>query len=327
LLTPLYVTGGTQRPVGLTAPEEWTLFERAIILRVDPQGGLVDRSLEYVSPPDVCAEDSSITFEGGALTGDTLYTCTRTEALVYRLPQFSLLAHVSLPCFNDIHHVRPTQDGNLLVTSTGLDMVVEVTLDGKTLQEWGVLGESPWIRFSREVDYRKVPSTKPHGAHPNFTFFLNGELWVTRCIKKDAVCLTRPDGRIAVDIALCHDGEVYGGKVYFTTVDGHVVIVDAETLVTETVVDLNKIDNPGNATLGWCRGLGLLDERHVWVGFTRLRETRFKENVRWVKRFIKGEEKPTHIALYDLVGRKRLLEVDLEPYGMHGIFGIFPTAV
>lgn len=327
LLAPLYITGGKQKPVGLIAPEESSLFEKGVILRVDPERGWVDRSVEYVSPPDVCAEDSSITFEGGALAGDTLYTCTRTEALVYRLPEFSLLAQVSLPCFNDVHHVRPSQDGNLIVTSTGLDMVVEVTLDGKVRREWGVLGESPWIRFSRDVDYRKIASTKPHPAHPNFTFYLDGELWVTRCMQFDAVCLTKPNLRIGVDVGYCHDGEICGGKIYFTTVDGHVVIVDAKTLATETVVDLNKIDNHRNATLGWCRGLGVLDERHAWVGFTRLRETRFKENVRWVKRLVKGEEKSTHIALYDLINRKLLLEIDLEPYEMHVIFGVFPTGL
>lgn len=327
LTTGLYITGGAQRPVGLAPPEEWMLFEKAIILRVDPQRSSVERVVEYVSPVDFCAEGSSITFEGGALESDRLYTCTRTEALVYRVPQFTPLAHVSLPCFNDVHHVRPTKDGNLIVTSTGLDMVVEVTLDGEILREWGVLGESPWTRFSRDVDYRKVPSTKPHAAHPNFTFFLDGELWVTRCMQYDAVCLTRPGGRVGVDINFCHDGEVYGGKIYFTSVDGRIIIVDAQSLTTETVIDLTQIDNPGNATLGWCRGLGMLDERHVWVGFTRLRETRFKENVRWVKRFIKGEEKPTHIALYDLVLGKRLLEIDLEPYGMHVIFGVFPTSL
>ncbi len=324
-MAPLYVTGGKQRPVGITAPEEWTLFERGVILRVDPERGSIDRSVDYVSPTDVRAEDSSITFEGGALVGDKLYTCTRTEALVYRLPEFDLLARVSLPCFNDVHHVRPSQDGNLIVTSTGLDMVVEVTLDGTIVREWGVLDQSPWIRFSRDVDYRKVATTKPHGAHPNFTFYLEGELWVTRCMQFDAVCLTKPNLRIGVDVNYCHDGEIYGGKIYFTTVDGQIVIVDARTLATEKVVDLNKIDNPGNAALGWCRGLAVLDERHVWVGFTRLRETRFKENVRWAKRLIKAEQKSTHIALYDLLEQKVLFEYDLEPYQMHVIFGIFQT--
>ncbi len=297
-----------------------------MILRVDPERGSAERCLDYVSPPDACAQDSSITFEGGVLEGDRLYTCTRTEALVYSVPDFTLQSRVSLPSFNDVHHVRPTKEGNLIVTNTGLDMVLETTLDGDVVREWGVLGESPWARFSRDVDYRKVLTTKPHASHPNFTFYIDDELWATRCMQQDAVCLTKPGPRIDV-AGYCHDGEVCEGKVYFTTVNGTVVIANAATFQTEEVIDLNAIDNPGKANLGWCRGLARLDDRHLWVGFTRIRETRLKENVRWVKRLIKGEEKPTHIALYDIAARKLLMEIDLEPYDMHVIFGILPIAI
>jgi hypothetical protein len=326
-VTALYVTGGTQRPVGLKAREEWGLYEKALILRVDPVRGSVERCVEYTTPAAFCSEgEPSITFESGVLEGDRLYTCTPTEALVYRLPQFDCLSHVSLPCFNDVHHVRPTSQGTLLVTNTGLDMVLETDLQGNVLREWGVLGESPWVRFSRDVDYRKVPSTKPHASHPNFTFFLDDGVWVTRCHQKDAVCLTEPGRRINVGVSpLCHDGEVYGDKVYFTAVNGNVIVVDAQTLRTERIVDLNRIDNPGGAILGWCRGLGIVNKSQMWVGFTRLRETRFKENIRWVKSLVKGAEKSTHVALYDISTEKQLAEINLEPYGMHVIFGVFPA--
>lgn len=320
----LYITGGKQKPLGLKAREEWVVFERGLILRVDPERGSVERCMDYTTPPEACAQDSSITFEGGALQGDLLYTCTRTEAFVLRVPGFAPVARVSLPQFNDVHHVRPTKEGNLIVTNTGLDMVVETTLEGDVVREWAVSGESPWTRFSRDIDYRKVMTTKPHASHPNFTFFIGDELWVTRCMQQDAVSLTRPGRRIDATF-YCHDGEVYDGKVYFTTVTGTIVVVDAETLETERVIDLNEIDNAGKANLGWCRGLARVDERHLWVGFTRLRETRLKENVRWVKRFIKGEEKPTRVALYDIVARKLLVEIDLEPFDMHVIFGVFPV--
>ncbi len=190
-LTSLYITGGQHRPMGLKAREEWATFQKGVILRVNLERGSVERCVEYITPPDACLEDSSITFEGGVVQGDRLYTCTRTEALVYQIPQLALLEHVSLPCFNDVHHVRPSKDGNLIVTSTGLDMVVETTFDGKILHEWGVLGESPWARFSRDVDYRLVATTKPHRSHPNYTFYLDDALWVTRCNQKDAVSSER----------------------------------------------------------------------------------------------------------------------------------------
>jgi hypothetical protein len=323
----LYVTGGRHKPVGLRAREEWATFEKGVILRLDPARGSVDRIVQYTTPEGACPKDGSISFEGGVLQGDLLYVSTRTEALVYQIPKFKLLKYVSLPCFNDVHHVRPTEAGNLIVTSTGLDMVVEVALDGTILNEWDVLGEPVWTRFSRDVDYRQVLSTKPHHSHPNYTFFLNGELWVTRGIQKDAACLTTPGPQISVGAEFCHDGEVRNGSIYFTTVNGTIVIVNANTLEYERTVDLNKVDNPGNSNLGWCRGLGIVDESRLWVGFSRFRQTKFKENVRWVKRFIKGEEKPTHIALYDISAKKRLAEIDLEPYGMHAIFGIFSTDI
>jgi hypothetical protein len=325
-LTRLYVTGGRQRRVGFKAQEEWVLFEKGLIVHIDTDRRAVERCVEYETPPELCPQQPSFTFEGGVLEGNRLYTCTKTEALVYELPQFAKVGYVSLPCFNDVHHVRPGKNGTFVVSNTGLDMVLEVTPSGEILREWGVLGESPWVRFSRDVDYRKVPTTKPHAAHPNFTFYLNEELWVTRYGLRDAVCLTDPRFRIYIGAkAPCHDGEIFGGKIYFTTVDGTIVIANAETLEVERVVDLNKIDNAPNTILGWCRGLGIVDEAHMWVGFTRMRETRFKENVRWVKRFIKGDEKPTHVALYDIANSRRLAYIDLEPHGMHAVFGVFPT--
>jgi hypothetical protein len=35
--------------------------------------------------------------------------------------------------------------------------------------------------------------------------------------------------------------------------------------------------------------------------------------------------KPTHIALFDIVDKECIKEIDLEPYGMHTVFGIFPA--
>lgn len=327
-MRPFYVTGGKQKPVGPKPREEWDLYEKGIILRVDPKLGAVERCVEYTTPEAYRPESESISFENGELRGDRLYVCTRTEALVYQLPEFSVLGHVSLPSFNDVHHVRPTPEGNLLVTSTGLDMVIETTLDGKVLREWDVLHETPWTRFSRDVDYRKVATTKPHRSHPNYSFFLDGEPWVTRSQQADAVCLTERNRRITVAANPgCHDGEVYRDKVYFTTVNGTVVIANARTLKTETVVDLNTIDNPQGSLLGWCSGLWIVDESHVWVGFTRLRSTPFIENVRWVRRLIGQGEKPSHVALYDISAGRCLADINLEPHGINMVCGIFPANV
>ena len=89
-----------------------------------------------------------------------------------------------------------------------------------------VLGGSPWDRFSPDVDYRKVPTTKPHRAHPNFIFFLDGKPWVTRFNQRDAVPVDGVNGRPPFDIGReegVHDGHIVGGGLFFTTVGGCVV--------------------------------------------------------------------------------------------------------
>ncbi len=321
----VYVTGGRQRKRLFTTEEEWNLYERALVLRVDTQTHTSEVCVDYQSPPEVCAADStpSILFKAGTLKGDKLYLCTSTEVLIYQVPEFRQIGYVSLPCFNDLHHVAPTPEGNLLVANTGLDMVVEFTPEGKVLREWGVLGEDPWQRFFRSVDYRRVATTKPHRSHPNFVFQLGGDLWVTRCDQKDAVCLTRPDERIPIGSVSVHDGHLCGGMIYFTTVDGTVVIVDQETLQVADVIDLKRIDKESQTLLGWCRGLLVLDERRVWVGFTRVRKTVFHEKVNWVKHAFRDKQKPARIALYDIATMKLLQEVDVEQWGMNVVFGLF----
>jgi hypothetical protein len=246
--------------------------------------------------------------------------------LVFKLPEFQIRNYISLPCFNDLHHVAPASNGDLLVAITGLDMVAAINQEGKLRSEWTVLPEAPWSRFSRTVDYRKIATTKPHQSHPNFVFELDDKVWVTRFRQRDAVCLN--DGGKKIDIAVQspHDGVLFREKIYFTAVDGRIVVVDRRTLQVERIIDLKQINGQG-ALLGWCRGLLPIDERRMWVGFTRIRKTRFRENVLWVKSVLRDgmSEKPTHIALYDFVSMQCIREVDLEPHGMNLVFSILPA--
>jgi hypothetical protein len=230
-----------------------------------------------------------------------------------------------LPCFNDLHHVRPTPDGNILVANTGLDMVVEFTPEGEVLREWNALGEDPWERFSRSVDYRRVGTTKPHRSHPNHVFFLDGQIWVTRAEQKDAVCLTDGNLRIPLGGEYVHDGYIFEGIIYFTGVDGRLILVDRKSLKIVEVFDLNTIDGVNGEPLGWCRGLWVVDEGYVWVGFTRVRKTKFMENVNWVKHGGKERRKPARVALYDVAARKCVAEIDVEKYGLNVVFNMLPV--
>jgi len=306
--------------------EEWHQLGLAYVVAVNPEDGTVESALEYVSPPEVCAagDDPSIVFKTGTLVGHRLYVPTQTEVLIYEVPSFTQCGYVSLPCFNDVHHVRPSTRGTLLVANTGLDMVVEVGEDGTVHREWPVIDEPLWSRFSRDVDYRKVVTTKPHKAHPNHVFELDGEIWVTRCDQRDVRCLTREEPPIPIGDHWIHDGVVSGDRVYFTVVSGDVVVVDAATRQVRDRHDLNRIAG-GRTPLGWCRGLELLDADHIVVAFSRLRPTRWKEGVQWVKHQLGGDGlglKATRLVMFDLARGRMCWEVDLEVAGMNVVFSV-----
>ncbi len=318
----LYITGGQQRNFTLT--EEWRQYGKGVIVSVDTETGQGRVCAEYVSPAEVCPDgESSITFKSGTIEGNRLYVCTSTEVLSYSLPDFTRVGYVTHPCFNDLHHVRPTGSGTLLIANTGLDMVVELTPDGEIVREWHVLGGDPWARFSRHQDYRKVLTTKPHQAHPNHVFEIDGQAWVTRFNQCDAVALGSED-RIAIDVQRPHDGTPHRGHVYFTTVDGHVVVASASSRRTEAIIDLNGNGSSGGP-LGWCRGLSLEGDNLAWIGFSRFRPTKFVENVSWIKSGFKRRRKQTHIALYDLSRGVRLREIELESLGLHTVFSVMPA--
>ncbi len=331
-MAKLYVLGGRQRKVGIKAPtyqDEWYLYEAAVILEVDTETGAVRTCVEYETPREARAgKQQAGNFHSGALVGDKLYTCTMTEVLIYRVPEFKQIGYISLPCFNDLHHVTPAADGNLLVVSTGLDMVFEISPQGDPVNEWCVVDESPWSRFSRDVDYRRVVTTRPHLSHPNFVFELDDRPWVTRFEQGDAMCLNQPEKKIKLDVWRPHDGVVSGEHILFTGVEGKLVFVNRRTLTVDQSVDLRQIQDRGQEILpAWCRGVMPVDERTMWVGFTRIRQTLLRENVRWVKTVL-GEgtiAKPTHIALFDIAKKQCLQEINLEQHGMHTVFGIFPA--
>lgn len=320
----LYVAGGRQRGLRpLTASLDWYEYEAAVIVEVDTQSGHGQKVVEHVSAPDVVPDEgATILFKSGTLDGDVLYVTTQTEVLVYRLPGFELLHHLSIPPFNDLHHVVPTEDGTLLVAASGLDMVFEIDLDAEIRNAWDVTGKGLWHRFSPDVDYRKVATTKPHAAHPNYVFRLDGEIWATRFEQRDAISLSRPGRRIEIGLQRVHDGVVHDGRVHFTTVDGHLVVVDGASLETIRVLDLTK-SHPPETALGWTRGLHVNDGQ-AWVGFSRIRPTKFRENVGWVARGFRRDF-GTHVGLYDLESGDCLQQIPLESFGLSAVFGIYPA--
>jgi hypothetical protein len=322
----IWIVGGKQRGVPHFA-REWKLYQKALILKA--QAGQVEPVLEYESPPEHCPDESpSIVFKAASIKGNRAYLCTQTEVLMCDFPSFAVQRIISLPCFNDVHHVAVASDGRLFVAVTGLDAVAELAPDGMLLRLVSVVGGSVWDRFSPTVDYRKVHTTKPHRAHPNFVFFLDGQPWVTRFEQSDAVPLdgkTNGRSRFALGDDRVHDGYVAGNEIYFTTVNGRVLRFDLKSGARECI-DLNRIGSSyRDRPLGWCRGILPLGEK-AWIGFSRIRFTILRRNLDWVRRGFRHSDRqspaPTRVAYYDINQRKLLHEIEVEEQGMNTIFSI-----
>jgi hypothetical protein len=322
-MNKICVGGGQLRRSVFRRLEEWESCKQAMFIEIDPITKSSRNCMEYISPAEACPDElPAILFKSVTVRPDKLYACTSTEVIIYELPSFRLLNYISLPCFNDLHHVYPSSQGTLLVMVTGLDMVAEISLDGEILRHWDVLGGDTWSIFSKDLDYRKVPTTKPHRAHANHIFQLGDEIWATRLHQRDAISLSDPGRRIDIGVQRPHDGFLFNGSLYFTTVDGHIVLANPKTLSVERVIDLNQFKGSDGQTLGWCRGLLPLDDRFVWVGFTRVRPTKFQENLSWIRQ--QGQShRPSHVALYDLQTETCLEEIETEPHGIGVVFTIF----
>ena len=320
---PLYVIGGRQREErGLSGEDRrpgWYGYATGVILRVDPTGE-VSAVKEFTSRPGTCAQGDPVLFKCASRSGDRLYCCTQTEVVVFSLPDFGELAYVSLPRFNDVHHVLPTAAGTMLVAISGLEMVVEIDEQGNVLGEWNVLGGGAWDDFDPTVDYRLGVNTKPHRAHPNHLFELQGRPWVTRFECKDAVPVFGPPDRIEAGHERVHDGVVRDDSVFFTTVDGTIARCDV-TLRRPVESHALRRHSGRDEVLGWCRGLYFEDEHNCWVGFSRIRPTKLRETVSWIRQ--RGTaQAPTRIARYATDGWTVVEEIDLEPHGLNAVFSI-----
>lgn len=331
-LDGLRVVGGRQRaPQGMRELDDrWYGYGTGVIVEIE--GGSARPILEYTSPSDTCGPEDPVLFKSSTLANGRLYASTQTEVVVFSWPDLEQLTHISHPLFNDVHHVIPGPDDSVLVAVSGHDAVAQLDLDGNLLNIWGVDDDrtTPTVETGR--DYRIDCDLKPHAIHPNYLFTLDGvgtgesaaepELWATRFETRDAVSVHRPERRIKIGRERCHDGVVHDGRVFFTTVDGYVVEVDATSL--EVLAEHPLGDPNSDSLLGWCRGLTFLDDHLVAVGFSRIRHTRFRQTLSWVRNGLTRSE-PTRVAVYDTRTWSLVAEQDLEPAGCNAVFSILPA--
>lgn len=318
------LTGGRQRPSRFVRRDEWTSFEQALLLELDTDTGALRTLLEYTSPAENCPDvDPSILFKSASWDGDHLLLCTQTEVVVYDPARAAIVKVLSLPWFNDVHHAVRL-DGRLHVVSTGLDAVFVLDDAGAVVEEFSATGASPWERFDRAADYRKVHTTKPHRAHPNYAFAADGRRWVTRFEQRDALPMDGGGPPIPVADAPIHDGEPHGGSLWFTAVNGQVLVADPRAGAVTARHDLNRFQ-PDGTPLGWCRGIQVEPDR-VLVGFSRLRPSLFVQNLAWLRAPLKRPEPlPCRVTAYARDFSAVQASWTLESAGMSAVFSILPS--
>lgn len=320
-MTQILAIGGSLRPPALRKQAEWSLIEEARVLRLDTETGTAKACLRHRTPRALCPAEETFSspFKGGFWHGGLLILCAQTEVVTADPETGKVLSSWSHPWLNDAHYAE-FFDGRLHVVSTGLDALLVVDPASGEVTARSAVEADVWSRFDPRRDWRRVASTKPHGAHPNFVFRTRHGLWLTRFEQRDAICLDDPGRRIDIRVGLPHDGHVWDGRVWFTTVNGHVVVADEATGRVLADHDLAQLERSDDA-LGWCRGIHVADGV-AYVAFSRLRSTRWRQNLAWLKRA--SLPQPTRIVAYDLERRQRLAEWDLEPHGIHVVFSLLP---
>ena len=182
-MAQLLVVGGRQRrgAVGFRNGRLMIKASGSCRYRLGNGGTVLDlRNPSASVPPVILAM-----FKSGFLEGDRLWLVTLTEVTVWDCHQRRVVSRWSHPWFNDLHHVRPLGADHWLVANTGLDQVLKLNSRGEVTEQWGVGQVPTWERFDPEVDYRQVPTTKPHETHPNFVFIVEEDVWVTRFHPQD----------------------------------------------------------------------------------------------------------------------------------------------
>ncbi|MFQ3248892.1 MAG: hypothetical protein ACI9O6_000696 [Glaciecola sp.] len=324
-MNKLLLCGGQQK---YKHENEWSGYQNGKALILDLNDLSVENCINYRSPSEALPEskEASVLFKAASSMKNNLETmlCTQTEILKLSNVERKILSSVSLSVFNDVHHVFQLSNNYLAVVSTGLDAVFVINEEGVIQESYSVLSDkSIWERFDKQIDYRKYLTTKPHAAHPNFGFEYNNEIWVSRFNQKD-IFNVNTGKSINIGVGNPHDGILKGDTSYLTTTNGNIVLINMITMSVERCFNIRELYETSK-TIGWCRSIYVIDEKKFIVGFSRIRPTKFEQNLLWLKRKITDGYQgslPTRIACFDFDKKNIEWELDLEKYDMNAIFSI-----
>src|SRR5262249_10553852 len=132
-------------------------YEIAAAIVVDWESKKILREFLYTSPPE---QHNPQQFAFGQVLDQHLAVVTYSEVLFVRLATWEVERTVTVPHFNDLHHILVRED-ELWVCNTGLQAVHKMTLDGRVLDTVSTTETPTWTTYNRAEDYR-VRNTKPH---------------------------------------------------------------------------------------------------------------------------------------------------------------------
>lgn len=308
--------------------EAWGAYKAGVVLEVDTNNPGQTRII-YADDtrPNYLPEGTKVStvFKAATLRDGVLTCCSTTEVFTLDLASQNVLRKLTHPKMNDVHHAIVRSDDTVLVCSTGLDTLMELTWDGSLKRSWQLSAKGTAM-INDDIDYREVESTKPHEIHPNFVLEVGSDIYVTRFKQQDAICVTNEEApSFVIPQGNPHDGVVKDDQVWFTTTNGWVVTHDKRSAEQTKSVNLNVVfqaDRP----LGWCRSVLPIDQDRFVVGFSRLRKTAFQENVRWAASKLLNRQAaplPTRIAVVNHRENKVEQQFDLEKAGLlNAIFSI-----
>lgn len=288
----IWLVGGRQaRSASVWDSDHRALYDAGVLLGLAPDGTV---PVTRVTPDVRC-------LKGVSWHDDGVLTCSETAVVAFDPRTHRFAAPIPVPGGDDLdlHHVVD-HDGRTCIAVTGRD---EVWIDDTVVHVGDDRGR----------------------AHPNHLWAAAGGLWVTRGALGDVRSVATGRTLPIADVVI-HDGVVRPEGVWFTTVDGRLVLLDPVTGERRTTLDLLRFEDR-DAPLGWCRGLAFGDG-WCWVGFTRLRATRTRQRLAWARGALRGRpmatHHPTRVVAYDLAAGRKVAEVDVERFGMHAVFGIVP---
>jgi hypothetical protein len=263
------------------------LYDAGVLVWIDPATGSVARSIVHAGSM----------FKGLRSDGEG-FVASGDRAVHHLDRAGAILASWSHPAMDDLHDAVRI-DGRLHVASTGAEVVIDLGVDPPAILS---------------CDAR---------SHPNHVVEWHGRRWVTRGDRGDLLDL---DDRRSFPVAevVVHDGTPGpNGLLWLTAVDGRLIGVDREGRVARTIVLPPPDDRP--EPLGWCRGLAFA-EGLAWVGFTRIRATRARERLAWVRGTLRGRRyatrRPTRVVAFAIDPVRTVHSIELAEHGVDALCAI-----